>query len=209
MEVKRLVVGSFTENTYVLGKSGQALIIDPGDEGDRIKEAVNDMGVTPLKVLLTHSHHDHIGELDNVRDLYDISAYIHPAEKDWFENPDLNMSIVSAHGAFTRRPAEHFFQANKTYHIGPFTFKVVETPGHTPGGVSFIFPEEKVVFTGDALIKDSIGPTNLPGSEPRAIVKGIHKQLFPLDDDYIVYGGHRDPSTIGHEKKHNPYCGLK
>lgn len=207
MKVHRLVVGKLQENTYILEEEGKALIVDPGDEFDRINEKVEALGLEPLAVLLTHTHHDHIGELDSVRDFYSIEVYVHPNESDWLGDDHKNLSFY-VDNAFERRDAEHDFEADKTYSFGPFNLKVVETPGHSPGGVSFIFEEENVIISGDALFKESVGRTDLPGSDPSIIIEGIHEKLFTQPDHFDVYPGHGSATTIGHEKEHNPYCHI-
>lgn len=205
MHIHCLTVGIMSENTYILENEGQALIIDPGAEGQRIQTKISDLGLNPLAILLTHTHFDHIGELDNLRQLYHIEAYVHPNEQAWLSDPEKNLSSIMLSKGFSRKEAEHEFVGNAYYTFGPFNLQVVETPGHSPGGVSFIFADDKVVLTGDSLFKESVGRTDFYGGNIHDLLNGIKKQLFTLSDDYRVYPGHGEATTIGEEKVTNPF----
>lgn len=204
MEIKQIVTGTIAENTYIVAKNNLALVIDPGDEPSKIKNEIEEMAVRPVAILLTHTHYDHIGAVEEIRQAYNIPVYVSPKEQSWLSDSRLNLSYRTAH-PIEVNPAEYEFVPYRVYTIEDFQFQVVPTPGHSPGGVSFIFKEEKVVFTGDALFRGSVGRTDLPGSEPEKLLKGIEENLFSLDDDTRVFPGHRADTTIGHEKSTNPY----
>ena len=204
MEIKQIVTGMIGENCYLVCQNGSALIIDPGAEPEKIKQAIETAAVKPLAILLTHTHYDHIGAVDDIRDVYEIPVYVSPLEQDWLGDPVKNFSADKS-SPVTARDAEHLFEMDKFYDIGEFHFKVVHTPGHSPGSVSLLFEEDGVAFTGDALFGGSVGRTDIPGSEPEKLLPGIQKQLFTLPDDTRVYPGHRGDTTIGREKKTNPY----
>lgn len=201
-QIERIITGRIEENCYVVYQEGKALIVDPGDEFVAIKKVLDRLNVTPVAILLTHTHYDHIGALEEVRKTYAIPVYVSDLEQAWLGNAILNLSINSGH-PFTAEPAEYEFELYKTYNIEGFQFKVVPTPGHSPGGVSFVFAD--FVVSGDALFKGSVGRTDLRGSDPTALLKGIKEQLFTLPDDMRVYPGHGDETTIGYEKKTNPF----
>lgn len=201
-QVKRIVTGMIEENCYIIYQEGKALIVDPGDEFVAIKNALDELDVTPAAILLTHTHYDHIGALEEVRKTYSIPVYVSDLEQAWLGNPVLNLSVNTGH-PFTTEPAEYEFELLKTYDIEGFQFKVVPTQGHSPGGVSFIFDD--FVISGDALFKGSVGRTDLTGSDSEALLKGIKEQLFTLPDDMRVYPGHGGDTTIGHEKRTNPF----
>ena len=204
MQITRIVTGTLEENVYILSKNNEALLIDPGGEVNKIKDEIEELGVKPLAILLTHTHYDHIGGVDEIRHAYQIPVYVSPLEQEWLGNPELNLSAQSVHPVNVGE-AEFEFESHKEYHIGEFTFTVLPTPGHSPGGVSFLFEEEMVTFTGDALFRGSVGRTDLPGSQPEKLLAGIEKHLFTLPNDMRVFPGHRDDSTIGHEKQTNPF----
>ncbi|GAA0355981.1 MBL fold metallo-hydrolase [Alkalibacterium iburiense] len=204
IQVKQVVTGLIQENCYIIYKDQDALIVDPGDETSKIKNELEALEVRPLAVLLTHTHFDHIGSLEDIRVDYDIPVYVSPLEQEWLSDPVLN---ASANKPFPIKAnqAEYQFEPTQTLTIGPFTFDVVATPGHSPGGVSFIFHDDRFVITGDALFRGSVGRTDLIGSEPEKLIPSIEKELFVLSDDYVIYPGHGMDSTIGHEKQTNPF----
>lgn len=201
-QIKRIITGRIEENCYVIHQEAKALIVDPGDDFSAIKEELEELNVTPTAILLTHTHYDHIGALEEVRKRYSVPVYVSDLEQAWLGNPILNLSIHSGH-PITAEPAEYEFELGKTYAIEGFQFKVVPTPGHSPGGVSFVFDD--FVVSGDALFKGSVGRTDLTGSDPAALLKGIEEQLFNLPDNMRVYPGHGDETTIGYEKRTNPF----
>jgi glyoxylase-like metal-dependent hydrolase (beta-lactamase superfamily II) len=203
-QVRKIITGVIQENCYILYSGTDALIVDPGDETSKIKDELEELGVRPIAILLTHTHYDHIGALEDLRVDYDLPVYVSPEENDWLGDPAKNLSVYGTH-KITAREAEFTFTPSETLSVGPFTFEVVSTPGHSPGGVSLIFEKDGFVLSGDALFKGSIGRTDLPGSEPEKLIPSIKKELFKLSDDTIVYAGHGMQTTIGNEKLTNPY----
>lgn len=204
IQVRQIVTGTIEENCYIVYKGDQALIIDPGDETSKIKNEIEELGVRPIAILLTHTHYDHIGSLEDIRVDYDIPVYVSPEEQDWLGDPVVNLSSNKEFDVVAN-PAENLLHPLETVSIKDFTFDVVPTPGHSPGSLSFIFHEDKIVISGDALFKGSVGRTDLPGSQPELLLDGIRKHLFTLADDYAVYPGHGGDTTIGQEKHTNPY----
>jgi len=204
MLIKRIVTGIIEENCYIVSLNGKALIIDPGDEPSKIKDEIEELEVRPIAILLTHTHYDHIGAVEDIRQAYGIPVYVSPLEQDWLGDPQKNFSSTKERLVKVGE-AENEFVMEKIYELDGFRFKVVPTPGHSPGSVSFLFEDELVAFTGDALFKGSVGRTDLPGSEPEKLLSGIRKYLFVLPDETRIFPGHRDDSTIGHEKETNPY----
>lgn len=200
-EIKGLLTGNF-ENCYIIYEGNKALIVDPGFEPDKISAEIDHLGVTPAAILLTHCHFDHIGALEAIRSRYSIPVYVSPLEQEWLVDPTLNFS-ANREQPVSARPAEFEFETLKTYDINGLTFNVLPTPGHSPGSVSFIFDDFAVV--GDALFKGSIGRTDLPYGDTEQLLAGIKEQLFTLPDETPVYSGHGEPTTIGHEKRTNPF----
>jgi len=204
VDVEQIVTGVIGENCYILYTNNKALIVDPGSDTSKIKDRIESLEVSPIAVLLTHTHYDHIGSLEDIRVDYDIPVYVSPIEQDWLGDPILNLS---AHGTFDVKanPAEYEFKASEVLTIEDFTFKVAATPGHSPGSVSFIFEEDKFVVSGDALFAGSIGRTDLHHGDYNTLLNSIEAELFTLSDHFRVYPGHGDSTTIGHEKEKNPF----
>lgn len=172
MNVKCVVTGYLDENCYILSKNGTCLIVDPGDDFLKIKEAIGDDKV--LGVLITHSHVDHIGALRNF---------------------------------LTKRSIKIFKRSNleeKEYEIGDFKFKCIHTPGHSKDSVTFYFEEEKMMFIGDFVFKESIGRVDLPGGNAQEMDASI-KKILEYDDSITLYPGHNEETTLGYEKQNNPY----
>jgi glyoxylase-like metal-dependent hydrolase (beta-lactamase superfamily II) len=204
LNVKTLTVSVLDSNCHLIYNDEEALIVDPGAEAERIKAAIEELDVRPVAILLTHTHFDHIGAVDEIREEYKIPVYVSSEEEDWLQNPTMNLSRMQGEDLIVRA-AEHIFQPEEVVEIGGFSFKVVATPGHSPGSVSFIFADGEFVVTGDALFAGGVGRTVFPGSEPEKLVPNVREKLFTLPDHYTIYPGHRETSTIGKEIKTNPF----
>lgn len=204
LKIKSLAVGMGQANCYIIYDGMEALIIDPGAEAKRIAHAIEQLNVKPIAILLTHTHYDHIGALDVIRDTYKVPVYVAEEEQDWLLDPMKNLSGYVGEEV-TANPAEYTFDIGAAQSISNFHFTVLSTPGHSPGGVSFVFAEDKFVVTGDALFAGSIGRTDFPGSNHSQLLRGIREQLFTLPDNYTIYPGHMGSSTIGQEKITNPF----
>ncbi|MGX6979743.1 MBL fold metallo-hydrolase [Vagococcus elongatus] len=204
IQIKQLVTGPVEANCYFIYNETSLLIVDPGEDGGKIKEMIANLNRKPVAILLTHTHYDHIGALEEIRSTYDIPVYVHPSEQGWLTDPNLNLSGLRPMDMIVCEPAEFEFEL-KEYTLGEMTFEVRHTPGHSQGGVSFVFPEARFVVTGDALFAGSVGRSDLPTGDSRVLIHGIREQLFTLPENYKIYPGHRGSSTIGFEKKHNPF----
>lgn len=205
LTVKKIITGQLDENCYIISNGEQALIVDPGAEHKKIIKVITEMHTTPIAILLTHTHFDHIGALEKIRHHYHIPVYVSAKEQQWLTDPTLNLS--SGRSPFFSsevicQPAEFEFKIGELS-IGSFSFKVVPTPGHSPGGVSFIFDE--FVICGDALFKNSVGRTDLYEGNYQQLLANIKQYLFTLPDELVVHPGHGDDTTIGIEKKYNPH----
>ncbi|MBM5607313.1 MBL fold metallo-hydrolase [Listeria ivanovii] len=201
-KIKRIMTGIIQENCYIIYQDNLALIVDPGAEASKIKAVIAELQVTPIAVLLTHCHYDHIGALEEIRKAYSIPVYVSPKEQEWLINPALNLSAHIAETPIVANPAEHELKLGE-YNIEGFHFKVVPTPGHSVGSLSFIFDD--FVIVGDALFKGSIGRTDLYTGDFDTLINSITTELFILPDDLRAYSGHGEMTTIGHEKATNPY----
>lgn len=197
------------QNTYYLESDSHLIIVDPGSDWEKIKTTINRLAKPLSAILLTHTHYDHIMSLENVRQTFgNPPVYVAESEGSWLYTPEMNLSGLARHSDLENvicQPADHFFQYQEDYQFDGFHFKVVPTPGHSIGGVSFIFPENELVITGDALFRETIGRTDLPTSSYQDLIQGIQNHLFTLPDTYTVHPGHGQNSSIGHEKQYNPY----
>lgn len=206
MEWKQIPLGPLQTNCYLAIKDDACLVIDPGEEGDKLIGILDSHNIKPKAILLTHAHFDHIGAVDTIRDHYHVPVYIHEKEAQWLLNPGLNGSQFFAIGNLVRiRPADYFLTEEKEHCIGDFTFKMFETPGHSPGSMSFYFEQDGVVFAGDALFQGSIGRTDLPGGNHEQLLKSIHDKLLPLPEETLVLSGHGPITSIGNEMDSNPF----
>lgn len=203
MQVETIVTGMAMENCYLVYGKKELLIIDPGADAPKIIAAITATKKLPIAILLIHAHFDHIGALDELRDLYQIPVYGSELEKDWFTDPKLNLSEFTGHPFTTKLPDTYFLE--QTFELGEFTFKVVATPGHSVGSVSFLFDTFAIV--GDTLFRESIGRTDFPTGDTTILLKSIAKHLLTLPDDLPIYPGHGQPTTANYERDNNSYLG--
>lgn len=202
--LKQFEVGSFMSNCYIIGceETSEAAVIDPGAEPEAI---LSELGKNNLKlkyIINTHGHVDHIGANAEVKKSIEAPILIHKEDAGLLEDPQGNLSMYVG-GKLTLPPAEQLLEEGDEISIGNIKLKVIHTPGHTQGGISLKADNE--VFTGDSLFAGSIGRTDLPGGNHGQLIKSIKEKLLPLGDDVIVYPGHGPASSIGKEKKMNPF----
>jgi hydroxyacylglutathione hydrolase len=207
MKWYQLPLGPLQTNCYILSNDEQdCVIFDPGEEAAKLIQYIQTKKLKPLAVLLTHAHFDHIGALDEIRSFFHIPAYIHEKEAKWLLDPALNGSQLFSGGEPIRlKPAEKILTKENELEIGSFSFKLFETPGHSPGSLSYYLEEKGMVFSGDVLFKDSIGRTDLLGGNHDQLMKSIHEKLLVLPEDTIVLSGHGPVTTIIDEMETNPF----
>ena len=196
MERLTIATGSFEVNTSILSVDGKAWIVDPGAEADRIISLISQKGLEMGGILLTHAHFDHIGAIPRIKAAYpdlvvcldrpDMQVVTHPMNQLPPDYPPVSMPSCMV----SRCPLEGC--------------EMIETPGHTPGGVSYYFPVEKTLFSGDTLFAGSVGRTDLPGGDMATLMESI-RRLARLPDDTLVVPGHGPVTTIAAEKASNPF----
>ncbi|GAA3016597.1 MBL fold metallo-hydrolase [Tetragenococcus solitarius] len=206
MHVARIVTGDLMENCYLIWQKQSLLIIDPGANAANISQQITQIGATPVAILLTHAHYDHIGAVDDLRDEFQVPVYISPLEIEWLQRPALNLSeSLSKEKQVLVRPAEYKLELRE-YTLADMSFKVVPTPGHSIGSVSFIF--DGFVVSGDTLFHGSIGRTDLHTGDFEQLLHSITSQLLVLPDHYKVYPGHGQTTSIAYEKTTNPFLKI-
>jgi hydroxyacylglutathione hydrolase len=208
MQLHTVVSMPFAENTYVVWRDGSpdAVVIDPGFEPAPILEKLANEGLTVRLILNTHGHVDHIaGNADLKAAFPDAPLVIGAGDAELLTDPMLNLSGLS--GVAIRSPAaDRFVKEGDVLDSAGFRFEVFDVPGHSPGHVVYVVRSDPpVVFGGDVLFRESIGRTDFPGGDLDQLLNGIRAKLWPLSDDTVVYTGHGPVTTVGHEKRMNPF----
>ena len=207
LKVKRLILGPVFTNTYILKdeKSGEAIIIDPADEAEVIKKAIEMEKISKVKlVILTHAHFDHVGALKEIQQFTGSPSAIHRSELELLKTVPVQAKLFGLAAEVPPEP-EITLKEGDIIKLGEYELRVIETPGHSPGSISLFIPDEKILFSGDTLFRRSIGRTDLPGGNYQLLISSIKNKLFRLPDDTVAYPGHEEPTTIGEEKKYNPF----
>ena len=204
MKVLQLEVGSLGTNCYIAycENTKKAVIIDPGGDAARILALVNREGLAVEAIINTHGHADHVLANVKVQEGTGAPIWIHSADANMLGSGSRNLSAYM--GASTScGAADRLLTDGEVLTIGDFTLKVLHTPGHTPGGISLL--GDKVVFVGDALFAESIGRTDFPGGSYSQLIQSIKTKLMVLDDDVKAFPGHGPATTIGWERRQNPF----
>lgn len=202
--VETLVVGPIEENCYVLrdDDTNEGIIIDPGDNGQEILAYVRDNGIKIKLIVNTHGHWDHIGAVDFLRDELAVGLAIHADDASMLTATREEMAV---YGGFAggKRPAEILLEDGEAVDFGNSSLKVIHTPGHTQGGICLY--GGGCLFSGDTLFAGSVGRTDFPGGDYRAILRSVNVQLAQVDDDTRVFPGHGPATRMGRERRCNPY----
>jgi len=217
MIIEQITVTAFQQHTRVIGceKTKRAICIDPGDDSEEIVNAIDRHGLELQAIACTHAHLDHIGGVAGLKKRKpEAKVIIHPADEAiyqqlpnqpaWIGIPRSQWSELGFDFEAPPQVDEHWSDG-QTYQVGELSFQVIHCPGHTPGHVVLFEPAERKVFVGDCLFAGSIGRTDLPGGSTEQLMDSLFKKILPLGDDVEVYSGHGPVTTIGKEKKTNPF----
>lgn len=205
LSIKPVIVSPIETNCYIVScKSGtDAFIIDPGDDAGVIAEAVQSAGLHPTGIINTHGHADHIGANRELRDRFNCPIIIHRLDAPYLLKPELNLSVFIDGNGIDGPAADRTLNDDDEVCLGETVFRVIHTPGHTPGGICLYACG--VLFSGDTLFASGVGRVDFPGGSQEALITSIRKKLFILPEDTIVYPGHGPSTTIGTEKASNPW----
>jgi hydroxyacylglutathione hydrolase len=207
--VKSFTCNPFSEKSYVLfDESNECVIIDPGfsnsEENAQLTNFIDSNRLTPVRLLNTHCHIDHILGNAFVAKAYGLKLEIH---KDDVQTLASGETVANMYGIpYTPSPdPEVFLDEGDVVEFGNAKLDVIFVPGHAPGHIAFISHADKLVINGDVLFRESVGRVDLPGGNAQILIKSILEKMYTLPDDYVVYNGHTPETTIGHEKKHNNF----
>jgi hydroxyacylglutathione hydrolase len=203
MDVRMFTVGPLQENCYLVRREGsdRALLIDPGDEAQKLQGAMEQLGVEPEAILLTHTHFDHIGAVAPLARATGAPVYCPREELPVLADPSAFFGAMF--GPVEGWEAEHAIDGGQRLQLAGFDVDVVATPGHSPGHVTFVI--DGALFSGDVLFQGSIGRTDLPGADHETLMESIAGLLERFDDDTKVHPGHMGLTTLGRERASNPF----
>ena len=209
IHIKAFTFSPISENTYVLyNNDGKAIIIDPGcyfpNEQETLKDFLTDNSLTPVYLLNTHCHLDHVFGNKWVHENYGLEPHLHP-------NEEAMLALAPVSGERWGLPFQnytgplHFLNDGDTVLLGETEIQVILAPGHSPGSICFYIPSQGDLIGGDVLFRGSIGRTDLPGGDSETLLNSIREKLWVLPDETVVYSGHGIRTTIGYEKRNNPF----
>ncbi|MFQ5678173.1 MAG: MBL fold metallo-hydrolase [Gemmatimonadota bacterium] len=204
LEVRRLVLGAFQSNTYLLRRVARetALVIDPGAEPGRIESALDGWGTPPEAILLTHAHLDHVGAVADLVERYDAPVFLHPADRPLYDGAS---DQAAAFGLSIRPPPppDRSLAHGELLELAGLRLEIRHAPGHSPGGVVLV--TDGYAFVGDCVFAGSIGRTDLPGGDPAALLRSIREHILTLPGDTILCSGHGPETTVSAEAATNPF----
>lgn len=197
------------ENTYIVyNENKEAAVVDPGcyfpEEKDKLQGFIEEKGLVPQLLLNTHCHLDHVFGNLFVYETWKLELHLHKNEEIVLQNAPVagqmyNLPFDNYNGPL------HFIEEGQKIRLGEDEFELILAPGHSPGSICFYVPKQNFMLGGDVLFRESVGRTDLPGGDPDTLVSSIQNKLYKLPDETVVYPGHGEPTTIGYEKKNNPF----
>ena len=208
MIIESFVVGMLQANCYLIGddKSRLAVVIDPGGDSDRIGRRIQQLGLDLVAILNTHGHFDHVMDAWALKQQSGGEIYLHSKDEAIFRQSMAGMgSLFSPKGRSSGGKIDRNLSEGESLNFGSIHLGVLETPGHTPGHVSFHLSEVGAIFVGDTLFAGSIGRTDFPGGSYNQLIRSVREKIFVLDGKTLVYPGHGPKTTVEHEKRSNPF----
>lgn len=211
LTIQMFTFSPIQENTYlVYNENNEAAVVDPGcyfpEEQEELRRFIEEQGLIPKYLLNTHCHLDHVFGNRFVYETWKLELHLHANEQKVLEYAPVSGQMWNLPFDNYNGPL-HFLEDGGTIQLGNDVLELILAPGHSPGSICFHIPAQKILIGGDVLFRNSIGRTDLPGGHHETLLHSIKTRLFPLPDDTVVYSGHGEPTTIGHEKKYNPFVG--
>ncbi len=206
LDVRMFTVGPVQENCFIVRRADapSALIVDPGDEADKLLQAIERLGIETVDaILITHTHFDHVGAVAPVAEATKAPVYCPELETDVLAN--LNDYTWQGFGPFESYEADHTVAGGETLELAGLTIDVVFTPGHSPGHVTYAIADEEALFSGDVLFQGSVGRVDLPGGDWPTLLQSIETLVSTYPGDTTVYPGHMGITTLGRERATNPF----
>jgi hydroxyacylglutathione hydrolase len=203
---KALMVGLLEVNCYILGdeETKEAVVIDPGGDEDEILEVLKHHGLQLKTIIDTHGHFDHVDANQPLKEATGAPIAIHEADAAMLAKPSAEAMFFTGN-RLRLSAADILLKEGDILSFGNHRLKVLHTPGHTPGGISLVLEDSPLVYVGDLLFQGSIGRTDFPGGSFEDLINAVKTKIFPLGDHYSVYPGHGPVTTVGQERKYNPF----
>lgn len=205
LRIENLVLGQVATNTYLAmnEETKELFLVDPADRADRLEQKIQEMGGTPVAILLTHGHFDHVGAVEALRSKYEVPVYAMEAEAEVLASQSLNLSGMF--GCPLTLKADVLLKDGEKICLAGREITAFHTPGHTQGGACYYLLEDDILFSGDTLFQESVGRSDFPTGSMATLVRSIREKLLVLPEDTRVLPGHNGETTIGHEKRYNPF----
>lgn len=204
LKIIKMPAGRLGANSYIVYSENtrQGIVIDPGGDADLLLKKIEENNLDIEYIVLTHGHGDHIGGVEGLETALDAKVLVHKEDAEMISNPEINLSKMIGLGDISLK-ADRKLSHGDVLEIGDLKFHILHTPGHTRGGISL--KAENYLFTGDTLFQGSIGRTDLIGGDYKTLIDSIKREILTLEDDIIILPGHGENTTVGQEKKINPY----
>jgi glyoxylase-like metal-dependent hydrolase (beta-lactamase superfamily II) len=204
-DLQKCILGSVSTNCYFLKnkETKEILIVDPADAPGKIERKVSEMDGTVAGILLTHGHFDHILAANAVQEKYGVKIYACKEEQQMLEDASVNMTAQIRRACQLK--ADVWLDDLDVFEVAGFSIQMIHTPGHTKGSCCYYLKDEGILFSGDTLFYGSVGRTDFPGGSTAEIVRSLHRLVDSLPEDTEVFPGHDASTTIGYEKRYNPF----